>query len=125
MQSLTSRIGNDTFVTVAADAESLLGDTQISGHGTSRCMASDVYDAEIGEGIALGRAIQDFGRQVEQAFLARVVTTEEFHRVMALFPPDQVIALAFGALLGGHTEARQTEGEVLTSGLLVEVEVGA
>lgn len=125
MQSLTSRIGNETFVTVAPDTESLLGDSNISGYGTSRCMAADVYDAEIGEGIALGRAIQDFGRQVEQAFLQRVVTAEEFGRVMALFPPQAIVALAMDTLLGGGGDARQTAGEVITSGLLVEVECGA
>lgn len=125
MKSLTSRIGNETFVTVAPDEDSLLGDTGLIGHGVARCNVTDIYDAEIGEGIALGRAIQDFGHQVEAAFNSRTVTVEEFHRVMALFPPEQVIALAAGTLLAGHSDARQTAGDALTAGLLVEVECGA
>lgn len=56
--------GRTTTVTVIAEPGSIC--QGLSGTGVARCRPEDVFVPEVGEAIALGRAIQDLGRQVEQ-----------------------------------------------------------
>lgn len=53
----------------------------LSGSGSSRCSKHDVFLAEIGETIALGRAVADLGRKIELFGHAQCVTKDEFCRV--------------------------------------------
>lgn len=69
--------GSITEVTVTWEPAGMLG---FKGHGSSRCSKNDVYLAEIGETIALGRAIQDLGRKVEMLGHSQCVTKDEFRR---------------------------------------------
>jgi hypothetical protein len=73
------RIIDATVTTSAAPA------TQgIEGHGTARCSKTDVYLAEIGETIAVGRAYQDLGRKIVAIGNAQCVTKAEYKRVSHL-----------------------------------------
>lgn len=100
MISLTTTEGRVTHVAVAADEDSLLANLPIVGEGMAICRRDDVFDAEIGEGIALGRAIADFGRQVTEAFQARVVTKDEYARVVDHMARATDVALITGVRAG-------------------------
>jgi hypothetical protein len=76
------RHGRITEATVSWEPEPSL--LPLKGHGTSRVSKADVYLAEIGENIAVGRAIQDLGRQVEAIGNAQCVTKAEYARVTHL-----------------------------------------
>lgn len=54
----------------------------ITGHGEAICRLDDAFNPKTGEMIASGRAIQDFGRQIEEVGHSRVVTLEELRRVV-------------------------------------------
>lgn len=60
--------GRTTTVTVfAEDGSALAG---MTGAGIARCRPEDVLIPEVGEAIALGRAIQDLGSKVEAGALS-------------------------------------------------------
>lgn len=82
MISLTTRVGTDTIVTVAADEDTVLADLNLSGTGVARLRPGDFDVPVTGERIAMGRAIQDFGRQVEEAGLNESVCKCEIERVL-------------------------------------------
>lgn len=48
-----------------------------NGVGSATAARGDHFVPKIGAGIALGRAIQDLGRQIEQEWLGRVVSEQE------------------------------------------------
>ena len=85
MLAKTTFDGRTTVVEVSADEESLTFPEGITGVGSALCRKSDVFDPKTGEGIALGRAIEDFGRQVAAKWDARVITYEQLEKVTALF----------------------------------------
>ena len=72
----TRQAGRITTVTVTKDG--------FTGLGRATCSKTDVYSAEIGEQIALGRALIDLGLAVEVAGNARTVTKDELRRVRAI-----------------------------------------
>jgi Domain of unknown function (DUF1876) len=87
-----ARHGRITEATVWADPDGIAHTVGIVGQGTATRSKNDIRLDEIGETIALGRAIQDFGRQVEMRGHAACVTKEEYDRVNALIDKrDQAI----------------------------------
>jgi hypothetical protein len=80
MIALTTTKGLVTTVEVASDERTLTSDLRVTGRGVARCKADDFYARTTGERIALGRAIQDFGRQVEAAGLAESVSLADIDR---------------------------------------------
>lgn len=100
MISLTSVEGTTTTVEVAADEGTLLADSNIVGRGVARTSPGDVFDPEVGRIIALGRAIQDFGRQVEADGEAAVVSKAEFARVVDHIRRSEDLLLIFGVAPG-------------------------
>lgn len=80
MRGRTEREGLLTRVFVIADEDSTTADLGITGTGEARCRPDDFYVAMTGERIALGRALQDFGRQVEAAGCAESVSNADMHR---------------------------------------------
>jgi hypothetical protein len=83
---LFSTDGPDTMAEVSANEDSLTAG--VEGRGFARCTPDDVYSGEIGRNIALGRAIQDFGRKVEQKGHDACVTKDEFDRVIDLITSE-------------------------------------
>ena len=79
MDYLVKRHGRMTEVTVSPDPSSNLD--HFEGYGQSLRSKADVASAKIGETIALGRALQDLGRQIEQSGHAQCVTKDEMARV--------------------------------------------
>jgi hypothetical protein len=78
----TERHGRVTSVTVTwVPDQDTIG---FKGYGSSLRSKGDVELAEIGETIALGRAIQDLGRQVEASGHSQCVSKSEYARVMHL-----------------------------------------
>jgi hypothetical protein len=77
---------------VTADDESITA--EFEGRGFARCNDMDVYSAKTGRIISLGRAIQDFGRRVEESGHARSVTKDELDRVMNFLASDIEEALS-------------------------------
>jgi len=84
MLAQTTTTGCVTTVEVSADEKSITFSEGITGVGSAKCRKADVFDKQTGEGIALGRAIEDFGRQVTARWEARVVTNDEFDRVVKM-----------------------------------------
>lgn len=82
MIALTTCEGRTVTVEVASDEGTLTDDLRIVGRGVARCKPDDVYVRATGERIALGRAMQDFGRQVEAAGCAESVCVEDVGRVL-------------------------------------------
>ncbi len=81
MNFIATSDGTTTTVTVEAELGTLLEESGITGTGQARCRPDDMFSLETGEGIALGRAMQDYGRQVEAEALKWTVTKDEFARV--------------------------------------------
>lgn len=52
-------------------------EADLVGTGTARCKPGDHFDARIGKYIAIGRAMQDLGRQLEEHGAARSITEEQ------------------------------------------------
>jgi hypothetical protein len=80
---------------VGADQAGLPG-FYFNGHGSALRSKNDVRLDEIGETIALGRAFQSLGRQIEASGHAQCVTKEEYQRVANLMeqrPPSASRAL--------------------------------
>ena len=75
------RHGRVTETTVTWNTVSVIGPI---GHGSALRSKCDVELAEIGEIIALGRAIQDLGKKIEASGHALCVTKDEYERVMRL-----------------------------------------
>lgn len=71
-----------TKATVFAEPGTLLEPMNIVGHGEAKCRKDDVFSPAVGELIALGRAQQDFGRQVEEIGHFGVVSFTEAERVL-------------------------------------------
>jgi hypothetical protein len=90
MISLTTTKGRTTIVRVGASEGSSTAGLGISGEGVAKCRPDDFYNEATGELIALGRAIQDFGQQVEQAGRDRVTSKLEMAKVMAALGIDVV-----------------------------------
>src|ERR1035437_612734 len=66
------------------------------GHGSALRSKKDVAFSDVGDNIALGRAIQDLGIQVEMIGHAQCVTKDEYARVTHLMerrPPSASMAL--------------------------------
>ena len=92
ISSTTTRRGRVTEVAVyvGADQAGLPG-FYFQGHGSALRSKNDVRLDGIGETIALGRALQDFGRQIEASGHAQCVTKDEYQRVTNLMeqrPPS-------------------------------------
>ena len=85
MLAQTTITGCVTTVEVSADEDSFTFPEGITGIGHAICRKADVFDRSTGQGIALGRAIQDFGVQVTAKWEARVVSKETMDSVIALF----------------------------------------
>src|ERR1035437_3370254 len=85
ISSTTTRRGRVTEVTmfVGADQAGLPG-FYFNGHGSALRSKNDVRLDEIGETIALGRAFQDLGQQIEAIGHSKCVTKEEYQRVALL-----------------------------------------
>lgn len=66
--------GLTTIAPIFADEGSLLEPQGVVGRGVARCRPDDVYDKEIGQRIALGRAIADFGQQVTELAVSESVS---------------------------------------------------
>lgn len=98
MIAITSRVGNDTIVTVAADPahDTLTSDLGITGHGVARLRPGDFDVPATGQRIALGRAIQDYGAQVEAAGLDESVCGCEVERVIHALALAGVTAVEIG-----------------------------
>lgn len=82
MIALTTVNGLVTTVEVSAEPGTMTADLPIIGVGVARCRPEDLFIGAVGERIALGRAIQDFGRRVEENGLAGSVSLEEVDRVI-------------------------------------------
>lgn len=82
MLSITTHDGLRTEVHVTSDPDSLTAGLGIVGHGEARCRPTDLFVRSTGDLIALGRAIQDFGRQVEAVGLEESVGVDEVERVL-------------------------------------------
>lgn len=82
MKAITDFDGPRTFVRVTAGDDSPVEPLGIVGLGEARCRDEDAYSSTIGELIALGRAIADFGRQVTAYADSKVVTKAEVCRAL-------------------------------------------
>lgn len=78
------RKGRVTKATVFAEPGTLLEPAGIVGHGEAKCRKDDIFSTTTGELIALGRAQQDFGKQVENVGHAGVVSIDEALRVLVV-----------------------------------------
>ena len=74
--------GNITRVEVFAGPSSDLALLGITGRGEARCRPEDSFSETTGQLIAIGRAIQDFGRQVTEFGDSTVVTKADVARVI-------------------------------------------
>lgn len=79
---ITKFAHNGTTTTAFVDPEinntpAALAFGTLNGVGESRCRDGDVFNRTIGENIALGRALQDLGRKVEELWLTGTMTVEE------------------------------------------------
>lgn len=74
----------DRRVTTVGVRIKLPGRPAVHGRGSSKCCAEDVFSAQVGVDLALGRAIKDAGDQIAHAASLRVVTKDELARVRAL-----------------------------------------
>ena len=54
-----------------AGAYTEIGSEVFTGEGEARARPDDRFNAKVGEGIALGRALQDLGKQIEEKWLSR------------------------------------------------------
>lgn len=54
----------------------------LAGTGTARCKPGDHYDRNIGADLALGRALADLGRRIEERIEPLVVTELQAQRVL-------------------------------------------
>jgi hypothetical protein len=93
MISKTDFSGAVTTTTVTAEPGSLLDGYGIVGEGVARCRSNDVYSRSIGEDLAIARAIQDFGRQIEEKALDRTVSLDDADRVLAIVLEDMLEGL--------------------------------
>ena len=66
------RKGHETVVSVSIDG--------LVGIGKSVCNPIDVYNERIGEEIASARAFQNLGKQVEELWISRAVTKEDYRK---------------------------------------------
>lgn len=80
MISLTSHVGSTTIVTVGAEPGTVL--EGYSATAKARCAPTDVYVPEVGTMIALGRAIQELGRQVEDDALSLTITKDDMAKAL-------------------------------------------
>jgi len=80
---VVTRDGRTTTVRTTSDAtgDHLPELDTLVGTGVARCRRDDVQSGRVGTTIALGRALQDLGRQLEAAGLARTVSLDEMDRV--------------------------------------------
>jgi hypothetical protein len=72
----------------------------LTGHGTAFRSKNDVRLDEIGDTIAIGRALQDLGYQIECSGHAQCVTKDEYARVKHLVDrrSGQALEMAFQAV---------------------------
>jgi len=83
----------------------MLAPLGVTGEGVARCRPEDFYVQDTGDLIALGRAIQDFGRQVEEQGLAQSMSGATV---------QQALDAAFGEL---ERELRE-DAEAIRRGVL-------
>lgn len=83
MDAICTHDGPTTVCTITADPASLLAG--MSATGIARCRSTDVFVPEIGETIALGRAIKSLGEMVEQDGVTASFSVEDFHRAAEIF----------------------------------------
>jgi hypothetical protein len=60
-------------------------DKSIRALGVTHCSKNDVFSAEVGEAIALGRALKDLGAKIEARGNAACVTKKEYSKVMHMW----------------------------------------
>lgn len=84
MLAKTTIEGRVTTVEVLAEDDTLTSAEGITGVGSALCRKADVFDPKTGEGIALGRAIEDFGRKLTAKWEERVVSREMLDLVTSL-----------------------------------------
>jgi hypothetical protein len=111
MEIKTVRHGRITEATVTAEFFDQVRMEGVVGRGTAFRSKNDVRLDEIGETIAIGRAIQDFGRQVEARGHAQCVTKDEYARVQALIDKRTAARIASGVAESAVT-GRQWTGMV-------------
>jgi len=90
MISTTTFSGKVTTTCVVASPGSEAAPLLLMGQGTARCKPDDAYSDLIGEGIATGRAIADFGRQVTEVWEARSRTQAEMVGYVCTVYPGRV-----------------------------------
>lgn len=82
MKAFTDFDGQRTFVSVRAGDDTSLDALEIVGLGVARCRPEDAYSSTVGELIAMGRAIADFGQKVAAYAESKVVTKAEVERAL-------------------------------------------
>lgn len=76
MNVILTRDGLATRAEVFADPGSIAYPERLTGVGEARCNPGDLYNQAVGDGIAVGRAMSDFGRQLVERWESRSVCNE-------------------------------------------------
>jgi len=82
MNAKTTTTGRTTIVTVHPARGSVCEQLGVVGEGQAKCRHQDFFNAETGYIIALGRAVQDMGKNIENLGHERVVSKTDLARAM-------------------------------------------